>query len=305
MSFQLSCADFSFPMLPHEQQLDLIAMLGFTGVDLGLFEGRSRLWPSREYRDASRSGREMARRLSDRNLVPADVYLQAHADFTPFAANHPDPARRRKARQWFERTLEYAAACGARHISALPGATFANVPRAESFRRCRDEMAWRVERAKCFEIAFGIEAHVGSIVSRPSAVLSLLKQVPGLTLTLDYTHFVFAGYSQADVEPLLPFATHLHVRGARRGRLQCSFHTSTIEYANVLKRLAGIGYEGFLCIEYVWVDWQHCNESDNLSETILFRDFVREQLQTLKRFHPRAKRPPHRVAPASSESAAR
>ena len=25
-------------------------------------------------------------------------------------------------------------------------------------------------------------------------------------------------------------------------------------------------------IEYVWIDWEHCNEVDNLSETILFRD---------------------------------
>ena len=31
-------------------------------------------------------------------------------------------------------------------------------------------------------------------------------------------------------------------------------------------------------IEYVWIDWEHCNECDNLSETILFRDSI---LQTL------------------------
>jgi len=25
----------------------------------------------------------------------------------------------------------------------------------------------------------------------------------------------------------------------------------------------------------VWIDWEHCNECDNLSETILFRNFFR------------------------------
>jgi hypothetical protein len=30
-----------------------------------------------------------------------------------------------------------------------------------------------------------------------------------------------------------------------------------------------------LGIEYVWIDWEHCNEVDNLSETILWRDFFR------------------------------
>jgi len=32
------------------------------------------------------------------------------------------------------------------------------------------------------------------------------------------------------------------------------------------------GYKGWVGIEYVWIDWEHCNECDNLSETILFRD---------------------------------
>src|SRR5580692_190961 len=47
MSLKLACADFAFPLLPHDNSLDLIAMLGFEGVDMGLFEGRSHLWPSR------------------------------------------------------------------------------------------------------------------------------------------------------------------------------------------------------------------------------------------------------------------
>jgi hypothetical protein len=28
-------------------------------------------------------------------------------------------------------------------------------------------------------------------------------------------------------------------------------------------------------VEYVWIDWERCNECDNLSETILFRDYLR------------------------------
>ena len=48
MQFKLACADFTFPLLPHDDALDLIAALGFDGVDLGMFEGRSHLQPSRE-----------------------------------------------------------------------------------------------------------------------------------------------------------------------------------------------------------------------------------------------------------------
>jgi hypothetical protein len=34
------------------------------------------------------------------------------------------------------------------------------------------------------------------------------------------------------------------------------------------------GYKGYVGVEYVWQDWERCNEVDNLSETILLRDFL-------------------------------
>jgi hypothetical protein len=34
MTRRLACADFTFPLLPHENVLKLIAMLGFEGVDI-------------------------------------------------------------------------------------------------------------------------------------------------------------------------------------------------------------------------------------------------------------------------------
>lgn len=54
MQLKLACADFSFPLLSHDGALDLIAMLGFDGVDIGLFEGRSHLWPSRVFKQLER-----------------------------------------------------------------------------------------------------------------------------------------------------------------------------------------------------------------------------------------------------------
>jgi hypothetical protein len=34
------------------------------------------------------------------------------------------------------------------------------------------------------------------------------------------------------------------------------------------------GYRGYLCLEYVWTEWENCNRADTLSETILFRDYL-------------------------------
>jgi sugar phosphate isomerase/epimerase len=160
-------------------------------------------------------------------------------------------------------------------VTVLPGVHFNEETIDESFFRAIDELQWRVERAQNQDIIFGIEAHVGSIVPNPESAELLIKQVPGLTLTLDYTHFTRLGMPDSAVEPLVKYASHFHVRGARLGRLQESFAHNTIDYQRVYEVLQGSEYKGWIGIEYVWIDWEHCNECDNLSETIRFRDFFR------------------------------
>ncbi|MEZ6062871.1 MAG: sugar phosphate isomerase/epimerase family protein [Planctomycetaceae bacterium] len=275
--FPLACADFAFPLLAHDQSLDVIAMLGFEGVDIGLFEGRSHLHPSRQFADPA-SAKALHRKVSDRGLSVADVFLQMDPDFKLFAVNHPDADRRRKARDWFQRTLAYAADCGCAHVTALPGVLFDGESADASFDRCRDELAWRVEQSKAAGIIFGVEAHVGSIVPDPHQARQLAESVPGLTLTLDYTHFTRDGVADSEVEPLIVHASHFHARCARQSRLQCSFQENTIDYQRVVERLKQSGYSGYVGVEYVWIDWEHCNEVDNLSETILLRDFLRSKM---------------------------
>lgn len=275
---KLACADFSFPLLSHDKSLDLIALLEFDGADIGLFEGRSHLWPSRVFANMPASARELAAKLGDRGLSPADVFLQTAPDFESIAPNHPDPSIRRRARDLFAKTLEFAALCSGRHVTALPGVAFDGVPEADSLALCRDELAWRVELANQHKIIFSVEAHVGSIVPNPAAAADLVRSVPGLTLTLDYTHFTRIGVPDSEVEPLIGLASHFHARCARLDRLQCSFARNSIDYGRVLDVMRNVQYSGYVGVEYVWIDWEHCNEVDNLSETILLRNFIRDHL---------------------------
>ena len=82
-----------------------------------------------------------------------------------------------------------------------------------------------------------------------------------------------------EVEPLIAHASHFHARGARPGRLQASFKENIIDYGRVLDVMRQVGYAGYVGVEYVWIDWEHCNEVDNVSETILMRDYLREHGQ--------------------------
>lgn len=272
---KLACADFTFPLLSHDKSLDLIKLLEFDGVDIGLFEGRSHLWPSRVFTNLRRAASELSSKLDDRGLALADVFLQTAPDFTSIAPNHPDESIRRQARDWFARTVEFTLECGGKHVSALPGVYFDGVPESESYERSCDELAWRCEIARSQGVTFSVEAHVGSIVPTPQSAHRLVESLPGLTLTLDYTHFTRCGIPDQEVEPLIAHASHFHARGARAGRLQASFPQNTIDYARILDVMHQVAYSGYIGVEYVWIDWEHCNEVDNVSETIQMRDFLR------------------------------
>lgn len=279
MAHRFACADFAFPLLTHDQALKLIAMLGFEGVDIGLFEERSHLWPSREFKDIEASARQLKGKLDDQGLRAADIFLQMDSDFEPYAVNHPEAARRQKSRDWFVKTLDYAAKCDCRHMTALPGVHFEEESYDVSFARAVNELQWRADQARTYDIVFGVEAHVGSLVPDPVSAERLVQHVAGLTLTLDYTHFTRLGMPDSSVEPLLKYASHFHVRGARQGRLQESFAQNVIDYERVHQAMKAVGYSGWIGIEYVWIDWEHCNECDNLSETIQFRDFFRSLIE--------------------------
>jgi len=49
-----------------------------------------------------------------------------------------------------------------------------------------------------------VEPHVKSSFESPQSALWLAEQVPGLGIVLDYAHFVCQGYTQAEVDILIP-----------------------------------------------------------------------------------------------------
>lgn len=274
MRLKLSCADFSFPLLPHDAALKLISLLGLRGVDIGLFAGRSHLRPETELRNPGKKGAALGRRLAAHGLAAADIFLQVHDNFTDIAINHPRAERRKFAREQFSRTLDYAAAAGSKHVTILPGVAFKAESRAKSLARAADELSWRVDRAAGMNLAVAVEPHIGSIADTPERAMQLAALVPGVGFTLDYAHFTRVGFADHVIEPMAARATHFHARCARKGRLQSSFKENTIDFHRAVAALNRSNFKGWLALEYVWIDWEHCNEVDVVSETVQLRDHL-------------------------------
>ena len=160
--------------------------------------------------------------------------------------------------------------------------TFEGESRASSVLRSADELAWRVGEARAAKLQVAVEPHVGSLIDTPERALDLVKRVPGLGFTLDYAHFTRAGISDARIEPLTRFATHLHLRAARRGRLQSSLKENTIGFPRALAALQKHKFTGWMALEYVWIDWEHCNEVDIVSESIQLKKLLETAAAKIK-----------------------
>ena len=269
---KLSCGDHSFPVLPHEQTVELVKMLGFDGFDLAVMGNRSHVRPEVIRDDIPAWAGRLEERIRGRGLEIADVFCIPWTDFAVMAPNNPDAAERERGTALFRDMLELTVRLGAPGLTMVPGLDFPHESHDESLARAAEELGRRAAEAREAGVRFSIEPHVGSVCGTPEDVARLVELAPGLELTLDYTHYVSQGFADADVEPLVAHARHFHARGGAPGRVQCALKDSTIDYGRAVDALREAGYDGALAVEYVWIDWERCNECDNVSETIILRD---------------------------------
>ncbi|MFN0153663.1 MAG: sugar phosphate isomerase/epimerase family protein [Gaiella sp.] len=275
---RLACADDTFRLLEHDRICQLISLLGLEAVDVCVMQRRSSLRLDDVRADPAGWAGRLDERIRGRGLDVADVFVIPWTDFRSLAPNHPDAAERKASRALFLDLLEFAVRLGSPGMTILPGIPWEGEPGTTSFDRAVEELSARVELAGERGVRLSVEAHLGSIAPTPTDALELVTATSGLSLTLDYSHFVYQDIHEEEIHPLAAHARHYHVRGARPGRLQAPLRESTTDIEAMVTAARVAGYEGYLGLEYVWLDWEHCNECDNVAETILLRDRLRSAI---------------------------
>jgi sugar phosphate isomerase/epimerase len=94
-----------------------------------------------------------------------------------------------------------------------------------------------------------MEPWAGSVVGSTERVLAMLEAVPGLALLVDTGHVADWG---GDPLELLPYARHVQLRQAMPGATQLPVDDArgVVDFAAVVQRLQGLGYEGRCSVEY-------------------------------------------------------
>jgi sugar phosphate isomerase/epimerase len=277
---RLSCADNTFRLVqPWESAVEMIRLLEIEAVDVCLMGNRSHIRPEDVRDSIPAAAARITRGLSERQLAVSDLFCIPWTDFERYAPNHPDPGERERARALFADMLELAERIGAPGLTMLPGIDWPAESHEASFDRAAEELADRAAQARARGLRFSIEPHFGSIAQDPGEARRLCEEAEGLELTLDYSHFVYQGHPEEAIEPLVPHAGHLHARGAREKRMQAALKDSVIDFERMIDVALAAGYDGDIGLEYLWIDWEHLNECDTVSETILLRDRLRAKLE--------------------------
>lgn len=277
MTVAYSCADYSWPHLSQGVVMDVVADLGFTGVDVAVFGTVTAVTvPDVVARPRERAA-EVRSAAAERGLVVADVFLTGHhLDLTRLSPTSRHPGDVEELSRIYRGTVEFADAVGAPGVTLLPGVIEEGMTRGEAFARSAESLSELIAVAGERGLGVSIEPHIGSLVPTAVEVLELVELTPGLQVTLDPGHLVHGGGSlEAEVLPLVPVTRHLQARFGGPGAMQSRRADNQIDYARIVNVLLDGGYEGWLASEFVWMAKWDCDRVDNVAEAAGMLEYLR------------------------------
>lgn len=267
---RLGVTTWSFPECTLDEVAGIAKTLGLDSIDVGFF------YRSSLDRSVLLSGpKTEAARVRSLGLDVSNLYYLFGA--SPEERSVSSRAHAEENIGDFRTVAEFCELAGIRSVMLLPGVLHARQTPRDALEASADTLTKIVEIAREHGIVPTVEPHVHSAFESPAEAKQLLDMVPGLRVVLDYAHFVCLGYTQDEIEELVPYTGHAHLRQARPGALQAKLHEGTINFRRVLAKLNEVGYDGDLSIEYVHQPYMNTMYEDVLTETIRMRDLVRSQ----------------------------
>lgn len=272
---QLAVHSFQFPLLPFEKVCEVISALEIPAVDIGALKGYAHLEPDEIESNPDAVVEKVRRAVGEQELRVSDFFPSFGTGFGERPVNDPDSSTHRANLKRFQVYVDVAQKIGSPGITLLPGIVFPEMGVERSLDLAAGSFQEFLPIAEEAGLRLSFEAHIGGLLETPEDVLTFLDEVPGLTVTLDYSHFVAKDIPVERVHPLLARAGHFHFRQTKPGQVQVGAREGVLDPVDIALRLQASGYDGYFTIEYTWQDWENCKNVDTISETILVRDQIR------------------------------
>ncbi len=272
---KLAGAAWSFVGASLSESAAILQALGIEAMDLMAVPGG--LLDSREI---ERDPEGQARHVAEAGLPLSNLLYVFGDGFDDRPINSVDESVRAANLETFKQVLHFCTAARIPSVLVLPGVDQVGISHEEAVALSAAVMNELAALAAAENVTFLFEPHVESVLESPFDTLTFLQQNPALKIVLDYSHFVAQGYEPADVDPLVPYAGHVHLRQACRDKLQARWDDGVIDFPAVVELLEAAGYSGYLTLEYEHDPWMDCDQVDVMTETIRMRDEIRRLLRT-------------------------
>jgi sugar phosphate isomerase/epimerase len=96
-------------------------------------------------------------------------------------------------------------------------------------------------------VVVGVKTSAGRMTQDAETTASLCRNVPGLGVTLDPSHFIFGHKKQASWDSILKNVCHVHLRDTRPEEFQVRIGQGDVEYGKIVAQLGRVGYKRALC----------------------------------------------------------
>lgn len=260
----LSLTTWSFPRLRLGEAAAVAKAIGMSAIDIS-----TRYRPGLDKRELLHDPRASAERVRMLGLPVSNYFHHFGADVSD--RNLALPAGVDTNVRDLEQVLTFADAAGIPTVFFLPGMINPGQSRRQAMAAAVESLKALLQVASHFTARICIEPAVRSFAETPDMVRELVDRT-GVALVLDYSHFICLGYTQQQVDPLIPYAAHVHLRQARPGHLQASFDKGTLNFPALFGALREAGYTGALAIEFIRQVFTNDWADDVMTETILMRD---------------------------------
>jgi sugar phosphate isomerase/epimerase len=224
---QVAASTACLPELNFADAIQRLIDLEFTCVEIALHEHSNQYQPSRLV-DNLEEGIRTLRDSHRLDICSYDVRMDAHGD---------------------DRFVQFDAICKLAKATKVVTIT---VPSAELGTPFNEEVEYLqklVEIADVEGVRVSMKSQIGRLTEDPDSVQVLCDHVEGLGLTLDPSHYMCGPHSKKDIEMLMKYVFHVHLRDSKKDVLQVRVGQGIVDYGKIISQLQRVGYDHALSIE--------------------------------------------------------
>ncbi|NLS91482.1 MAG: sugar phosphate isomerase/epimerase [Planctomycetaceae bacterium] len=217
-----------FSNLPLDAALQRLVDLEYTAVEIALDESGGHLKPSQVAQHLEKAV-QICRRTQRLTPVAYSVEIQADSEAQYYA--------------------QFDACCRLAKATKVNTIAVRSEELGTPFNAEIERLQELVRLAAKEGVVVGLVTESGRMTQDPATAAVFCKNVKGLALTLDPSHYICGPHQGAPFEQVMEHVCHVRLRDSTKDCLQVRVGQGVIEYGRLITQLAKVDYTRALCVD--------------------------------------------------------